>query len=785
MLVSVLSVPTDEDVWSPRLRVYLNAITKFHTRKEETPLGTIIVTNLSGFPSTLNIIAVPDGDVRKHRADFFVNENLKRMNCSGRAGLNLSPPIEATQSKFIRLYKTSDHVPIYNAVIELVKLCQVALVLFGKLAPEYADGLLCDVTEQAINNWWKDLGTEFFNVDPSDGVLGPITVAAILGILLGARNRLHAYGAPVGKDVFDLASTKRGIGSFQKSQKLDKTRRLDRRTLERLHRVSAKAASGQGWAVPRAVKSTVAELSGKGSDIVMGRVGGREKVGIAEVETLDIDTFNQLAYGDRCKWLWHGKPRKNNNTELFSSIGEYEDGLVFSNDDQGGYVWESAQQHSPTDDHLRSALSDRNHTFSSHGSQTSLDPADKDTALRRTVLKSVTGKITDARSGLGRIKEAVGKTGIRGHYHKYSKDSNIASDGDSIKEIQEERRARSSADDLDTWVLQRGPGSINVGEDSEQGGQFQQGSSLRGDSGGAKQNDFVTASDEKTADTDAESASSLDSESRYLHLEGHRLNKLRLISKPDGESMVSLQSLKPAEPQDTSEPPRKSRGLSQSPPEPDALPLLKTTRSLPQLSVDELKSSYGHRWPRHLSFSAVADVVNLVNESTSGQAEWNARRNPDSALIMEEGMLSEARQMGARLQNLKDQIGLWVEERVDHVNDFDSQATRDQESLDNVYRQKLEEYHSLQEASHDLLAEEKTSLTERIKDVDTLGAKLEYELTVLQSKVEDVESGVADFERHIFRLEKRAEELNLDDSDKVSWPRWALNFLIGNTQPTG
>lgn len=785
ILVSVLSVPTNEDVWSPRLRVYLNAITKFHTRKEETPLGTLVVTNLSGFPSTLNIIVVPDGDVRKHRADFFVNENLKRMNCSGRAGLNLSPPIEATQNKFVRLYKTSDRVPILNAVIELVKLCQVALLLFGKLAPEYADGLLCDVTEQAIKDWWTDLGTEFFNIDPSDGVLGPTTVAAILGILLGARNRLNACGAPVGKDVFDLASTKRGIASFQKSQKLERTRRLDRPTLEKLHKVSAKAASGQGWTVPRAVKSTVAELSGKGGDVVMGMVGGREKIGIAEIETLDIETFVQLAYGERCKWLWHGKPRKNNNTELFNSIGEYEDGLVFSNDDHGGYVWESARRHSPSDDHPRSALSERNYPFSSHGSQTSLDPADKDTALRRTVLKSVTDKITDARSGLGRIKEAVGKTGIRGHYHKYSKDSNIASDGDSIKEIQEERRARSSADDLDTWVVQQGSGFTNIGEDSEQGDLSRQGSGLRDENGEAKQNNFLILSDEKTADTDAESLSSLDSDSRFLQLEDHRLNKLRLISKPDGESMVSLQSLKPAEPQDISDLLRKSVRLKKSPQESDTLPILRTTISLPQLSVEESKSSYGHRWPRHLSFSAVVDVVALLNESNSEQAESNARRNPDTALVLEEGMMTEARLMGVRLQHLKDQIGLWVQERMDHVNDYDSRATRDQESLDNMYRQNLEEYHSLQKASDELLAEEKTSLTERIKDVDTLGAKLEYELTVLQSKVEDVESGVAEFERHILGLEKRAEELRLDNSEKQSWQQWALNFFIGNAQPVG
>jgi hypothetical protein len=55
------------------------------------------------------------------------------------------------------------------------------------------------VTERAINDWWTELGTDFYNIEPSDGILGPTTVAALLGMLMGARNRLNAYGAPVAR----------------------------------------------------------------------------------------------------------------------------------------------------------------------------------------------------------------------------------------------------------------------------------------------------------------------------------------------------------------------------------------------------------------------------------------------------------------------------------------------------------------------------------------------------------------------------------------------------------
>ncbi|KAL9577050.1 MAG: hypothetical protein Q9212_006627, partial [Teloschistes hypoglaucus] len=424
VLVSVLSVPTDEEAWSPRLRVYFKAISKYHARKKETPLGTLMVTNLSGFPSALTVILVPDGDLRKHREDFIVNENLKRMGCTGRTGLNLSHPVQATEGKFYRLYHTSDRIPLYSAVIELVKLCQAALVLFGKLAPEYADGLLCDITEQAINEWWNDIGAEIYNVEPSDGILGPTTVAALIGLLIGSRNRLHAYGAPVAKDAYDLAATKRAVAYFQKSQKVEKrTRRLDRPTLKQLHRATNKAArSSEGWNVPRAVKSTMAELSGKGNELAAGEA--REKAGIADIETLDIDTFVQLTSGERCKWLWYGKPRKS-DSDVFKQLGG-DDGMVLENDDHGGYVWSKQQRDSVIDDHSRFG---RSHTHTSQ--ESTFDGPEKDQVLRRTVLKSVAGRMTDARSGLGRIRDAVG---MRGHHHRHSKEAASFSDAESLRE---------------------------------------------------------------------------------------------------------------------------------------------------------------------------------------------------------------------------------------------------------------------------------------------------------------------------------------------------------------
>ncbi|KAJ5543463.1 hypothetical protein N7535_005887 [Penicillium sp. DV-2018c] len=410
VVVGVLSVPTNEGSWSPRLRMYFDGMKQCHAKRKETPLGTIMVTDLGSFPSALSLIPIPDGDVRKHREDFFVNEDLKRLGCAGRAGLKLQPPSAATKAKFHQLYRTSEIVPLYIAVMELVKQCQIALMVFDKLAPEYVDGLLCDVTEAAINDWWTDIGTDLYNIEPSDSGLGPTSVAALLGTLLGARNRLHAYGAPVGKDAFDIPNLKRGIGSFQKSQKMKRTRRLDRHTLDRLHRATAKAANAEGWT--DAVKSTMAELSGQGGEMVMGMVRGRDKGGIADIETLDLDTFVQCCNGERAKYLWLGKPRKSGFEDGFSR-GHLPE-MMLPTDEQGGYAWASRKKHSAEDMHVERTSSGLDRSWKMPEAAVE----EKDNRKR-----GVSGRVSDARAGLGRFKDAVGLQGLRHHHHHHSRDS--------------------------------------------------------------------------------------------------------------------------------------------------------------------------------------------------------------------------------------------------------------------------------------------------------------------------------------------------------------------------
>lgn len=774
VVVGVLSVPTNEESWSPRLRVYLKAITKYHARKKETPLGTLMVTNLSGFPSALTVIAVPDGDLKKHREDFIVNENMKRMGCSGRAGLNLSPPIGATQAKFMQLYHTSDLIPLYNAVIELVKLCQVALLLFGKLAPEYADGLLCDVTEQAINDWWTELGTEYFNIDPSDGILGPTTVAALLGILMGARNRLNAAGAPVAKDVFDIVNTKRGIAYFQRSQKMERTRRFDRQTLDRLHRVTAKAASGKGWAVPRAVKSTAAELSGKGGELVHGR----EKAGIAEVETLDIETFVQMGSGERFKWLWYGKPRKNHENDVFSSLGG-DEGMILNDNEQGGGKKRDSVDDDPS---LRHVLSDRIYLSPSPGSHTSIDHPEKDQGLRKAVFKNVTGKATDARSGLGRIRDAVGMRGLRGHNHKYSKDVEFASDGDNLKEkprtsVEEPREPELKAQASLNPIAQPDSGDqslMDSQESSRRGSGFAEGSPRPEGAGFRNGFNKVIYSGEFD-----KSASSLESPSvdqgptdRSDHVSAVE-NASSVRYRTEGSERFDDSRKGSLTFEDTAAIKKMQDFEGQYYPAPP----LHTTRSLPKLSANTPKY-WERRWPRQLSFTAMVDVLAAgVNTDIAEVDGIAARENPNTALSFEKSLILQGRFMGQRLEDCRTQVASWVEQKVKQIQDYEQQAGRDQAEFDLIYHQKFDEYNAFHNASDDLLSEERSNLTETVKDLETLGAKLEYELSALEYKVKDVENGVADFERQVLHIETRAEELDEPGEAKVSWAGWFLRMV--------
>lgn len=724
ILVNVLSVPSDETTWSPRLQIYFQAVSQFHAKEMETPLGTLMVTNLSSFPSALTVIAVPDGDVKKHRNEFMVNENLKRMGCSGRAAISLQPPQPSAIAKFHHLYKTSEAVPLYQSVMELVRTCQIALVMYDKLQSTYADGLLCDVTEKAIQDWWTDIGTYFYNVQPSDG-LGPTTVAAILGLLIGAYNRLRAFGSPVGKDVLDTVSMKRAIGHFQKGQKMERSRRLDRETLDRLHRATAKNAAGEGWTVPKAVKSTVAELSGKGGEMVMGFVGARDKAGIADAETMDIERLSRLVTGPKMKWLWQGKPVK--SADMFATPTDDSTDRIFSTDDQGNFLWTASHHDSISDGG----------------------------ALERTDTM-VTNQTQDGKAGRGRIRDAV--PGLRTHNHRYPREGEETPDwieSATTAGTKSAKEAHVPRDHTLRPAMSRPPTeamAVNMALKMAAPTSPKQSGKLP---------TALKASDQNTKPI----PSHREVLRPALQAESPRKKKLNAeLADIRNEFNADIYRNFSAE--------LPYKGLRSR--------ALRRSQSAVQLQMHAADDPRKERINRQLSFSLLENAVLDLGESVmdDGYERGPIEGDLTNALVQREAAMAAAQKKARRIQAVQQGLVPYTESTVAHVEGLDHLAQQHLEQLNEMYYGRLEEYQSLSATSSDLVSQEKAGLTESFRRIEMLGAKLDYELESVQSRLQEVEDGVDDFERNVLAIEAKVKELIGDETGQsVPWYQRLLTSI--------
>lgn len=745
----VLAVPADESLWSAKLNVYFKAADQYHARPKDTGIGQLLVTNLSNFPSSLTVIPVPDGDVRKHRQVFMVNEDLKRMGCSGRSGMTLSEPTEATKSKFFQLYKTSERIPFLQSVTELVKLCQVALYMFDHLEPEYIDGLLCDVTEAAIGNWWTEIGAEHYNFEPSDGILGPSTVSALLGMLMGARNRLNWQGAPVSKDVFEIENTKRGISYFQRAQKLEKTRRLDRLTLFRLHTATAKAAAGEGWGVQKAVKSTVTEIGGKRGEIVIDMVSGKDKGGLADIETLDFERFVKLAHGERAKWLWHGKARRaavdsfDLDHELSNLIGAKVDSHVQAS--------KRAMSMPVQDDANIKRLDDAAAPgMDYYSAATGGDQGDRDPS-RRTVFKSVAGKMSDAKSGLGRIKDAVG-----GNRRGHGRGPSLTTREDFSESV---NGFQSPPDGQMAPGIASGPATVSRAFTWKNKPEEYLAAVRRGDPDALRglQDDIR---EPYTAPILTETKPSDDGvgdggdPGLDLDLKG------RLISRT---SSTAPSAADETDVQRTTPEPEKASGRRQL--------FMSRRHSLSTSTLVAATQLNEARWARRLSFGDAAEAVLGWDEinSPDGPAD-----DPGSVNAQSEGLARLFRHVNKIVNGVEP----WVNEEIQQVTDLDERFGKDSTELQELYHQLRDACQRVRIDSEGMLDEERDSLRNSIKEVDTLVARLEYEINALVAKANDVEDGIRSFERQVADVEKRADELKIQ-LETESWLHWFVRTLTG------
>ncbi|KAM0283870.1 hypothetical protein ACHAQH_002251 [Verticillium albo-atrum] len=714
-----------------------------------------MVTNLSSFPSALTVIPVPDGDIRTHRKLFIVNEDLKRLGCSGRSGMSLTDPTPATQAKFYQLYRTSDRTPFFESVLELVKLCQTALFLFGKLEFEYVDGLLCDKTETAIGNWWTEVGAEYYNVEPTDGILGPTTVAALLGMLAGARNRLHYLGAPVAKDMFDIDCTKRGISWFQRAQKLEKTRRLDRQTVLKLHSVTAKAAAGEGWGVQKAVKSTVAEIGGKRGELVIGMVGGRDKGAIGDIETLDISKFVDLVSGERAKWLWHGKPKRTapEQGEKTPDMGAI---LFGDKDAKEGAVTPSKRALSlPLEEDVQRTKDEPANAL--HPVQTPIQAATMNDAvmgekdpLRRGVFKSVAGRVSDARSGLGRIKDTIGGN-RRGHASRPSRDDfsdgGYASPGISM--LAQNSAALTSPVGVNrafTWKNKPEEYLNSSKKEAEQANEAEKGA--------------AEVDDDQLA---------VDPPSRVGSEWSHGISE---PIKEEGNDAAQPSVVGSTTEKDLLGPFEAERGDNTE------ATFLQRRHSIVLSTPSRRLAISEARWPRRLSFGDAEEAVLRWEEVTSLLPDGVTPLDPVVALKQQAGLAELARALYGSIHAISNDVSPWVLTKVEAIEALDAHYTREHEEIQGLYYQLSEAYQRVKQGSSELIATERGRVTEAIREVEVLAARLDYEVDALGGKVGDVEDGVLVFERQVEDVEARAEELKAT-LETEGWMHWFVRTLTG------
>ena len=722
--IHVLEIPSEEKDWSERLRTYIENISQPPARRKDTPYGTLMITNLSSFASTLTVINIPGGDYDRFREIFVINENLKRMGCSGRAGLNLSEPSAAVTAKFRQLYHTSDTVPISEVAIELVRLCQIALVLFAQLAREYTDGFLCDVTIKAIKGWWTQIGSEHFNREPNDGYLGPTTVAALLGLIQGARIRLQSLNAPIGKDVFDLRSTKRAIEAFQKWYKLDRTRRLDPKTLDRLHSLSKKSVTSKEWMVPRTVKSTIPQL-GKGGEMVMGMVSNKERAGIGEVETLDMNTFASIAYGDSAKWLWQGKRRKPTAEESVSRFSSDEE--LFSADDTPVKVnrkRDIMREKLPTIGYLRDGFYN-----SDIGSQASLIPSDREQPIHKHVLKSVTGRMNDAKSGLGRIRDAVGIPGFRGHTSRFSRDHTGGLQDPFVKndstDIAEANHGPKSALDLTSRTdPNRSRGNLKL-EQAIPDSKLQ-----------PSQNVYLPT---LTGQDVVSSPGGMDADHKGI-LE--RLYTPSVASQNDTEPAMF-----------------------------DTKDILVRSVSYTEYHGPVEDLEFVPR--RALSFGDVSDALGFYQQE-------NTTDSLNQEYALHEYLTELAISSRQRLTSLEASDLAKAKQLIHKLQSSDKHVMQDLESMDRQHISLLAEHHNQQQEAADTTTTARVTIGDTLLRIEGVLSKLEYEVSMLSSKIEDVEDGVADFEDQVIGLETRTQALEPENNKRVgSWTWRSISTLLG------
>lgn len=314
-------LPSDYTKWPPHLQKYYSELLTFGQPKFiERTQSTLFITNLATIPLSLHILHIENGNLKSVWPNFRVNFNLKALNCLGRSSNLLMEPSTACLEKFNHLFKFSSYhdnkkgvaIPTaqynYGVIIDISQIVQIALHYYNRYNQK-RDGLLCDYTKAAINNWWIDYGKLYFGMEKpkNESVLDPTTFSAVVSLTLAVYYKLTLENCMNTKHPFHntdefflaIALFQRKVNCGQRDKKVY----LDHMTLEKLFEATAKFNTNKDLLhLKRKVKSKMQDLTGKSNTARLSH----------EILATDLESliFNLHDGDNDLTYLW--RPSHNN-----------------------------------------------------------------------------------------------------------------------------------------------------------------------------------------------------------------------------------------------------------------------------------------------------------------------------------------------------------------------------------------------------------------------------------------------------------------------------------------
>ncbi|KAI8589381.1 hypothetical protein BDZ88DRAFT_418655 [Geranomyces variabilis] len=315
-----------------RIRKAFGAFERDQLKMVDTGIGVLMIGNPEWFSKASSpCITVPDGDYDRHLPDLLVNINLRRLGCGERSLLSYRPPPQAVCDKFYRVtgIQATEETSLAACVLGLGALVHHALYLLALLPLDLIDGLMCDSTQAALQEFYNEFGP-FDEVEAGSNWCDPGLLAALLRTMERLKFKLGVLGHPVRPGDHPTTALPRAIKHFQKAHGLKVTLVFDRKTVERIEALYARApAPTQAVA---AVSSTVNVLRTKIEDMTglasaARRGDDSERDGPAQhlhthgaIDHLDLDAFF-AAWTRRNKRLEKIQGKKKHPTGSVTTVG--------------------------------------------------------------------------------------------------------------------------------------------------------------------------------------------------------------------------------------------------------------------------------------------------------------------------------------------------------------------------------------------------------------------------------------------------------------------------------